>query len=161
MTNEVYTIGLTRTELQTLKVLLPITFPVLPYDTEQLDESEIKRITGQARCIVLNPKHLDAELLPDEHIKMAANGSLIANFFNQVQLEATGADISATSLGNTVKGLNRDVTIRDIVSTYIYYNTLKTLSVTRAQLKCALERSAEYFSSSLSRRLKDARNTSR
>ena len=27
---------------------------------------------------------------------MAANGSLIANFFNQVQLEATGADISAT-----------------------------------------------------------------
>lgn len=89
--------------------------------------------------------HLDAELLPDEHIKMAANGSLIANFFNQVQLEATGADISATSLGNTVKGLNRDVTIRDIVSTYIYPNTLKTLCVTRAQLKCALERSAEYF----------------
>ena len=89
--------------------------------------------------------HLDAKLLPDEHIKMAANGSLIANFFNQVQLEATGADISATSLGNTVKGLNRDVTIRDIVSTYIYPNTLKTLCVTREQLKQALERCAEYF----------------
>lgn len=44
-----------------------------------------------------------------------------------------------------MKGLNRDVTIRDIVSTYIYPNTLKTLCVTRAQLKCALERSAEYF----------------
>ena len=65
MTNDVYTIGLTRTELQTLKVLLPITFPVIPYDTEQLDESEIKRITGQARCIVLNPKHLDAEILAE------------------------------------------------------------------------------------------------
>ena len=65
MTNDVYTIGLTRTELQTLKVLLPITFPVIPYDTEQLDESEIKRITGQARCIVLNPKHLVAETLAE------------------------------------------------------------------------------------------------
>lgn len=65
MTNDVYTIGLTRTELQRLKVLLPITFPVIPYDTEQLDESEIKRITGQARCIVLNPKHLVAETLAE------------------------------------------------------------------------------------------------
>ena len=65
MTNDVYTIGLTRTELQTLKVLLPITFPVIPYDTEQLDETEIKRITGQARCIVLNPKHLDAAILAE------------------------------------------------------------------------------------------------
>lgn len=89
--------------------------------------------------------HLDTALLPQSHISMAEHGSLIANFFNQVQLDATGADISATSLGNTVKGLNRDVTIRDIVSTYIYPNTLKTLCVTRAQLKCALERSAEYF----------------
>jgi 2',3'-cyclic-nucleotide 2'-phosphodiesterase / 3'-nucleotidase len=37
------------------------------------------------------------------------------------------------------------VTIRDIVSTYIYPNTLKTLLVNRAVLKEALERSAEYF----------------
>ncbi len=89
--------------------------------------------------------HMDTALLPQSHISMAEHGSLIANFFNQVQLDATGADISATSLGNTVKGLNESVTIRDIVSTYIFPNTLKTVAVTRAQLKQALERCAEYF----------------
>ena len=88
---------------------------------------------------------LDVPLLPSDHADMAANGCLIANFFNQVQLEATGADISATSLGNSVKGLDRAVTIRDVVSTYVFPNTLKTVSVNRAQLKKALERSAEYF----------------
>ena len=87
--------------------------------------------------------HLDTPLLPSRHIDMAANGSLIANFFNQVQLEASGADISATSLGNSVKGLGKDVTIRDIVSTYVFPNTLKTVEVCREQLKKALERSAE------------------
>lgn len=89
--------------------------------------------------------HLDAPLLPSDHLDMAANGSLIANFFNQVQLEASGAELSVTSLGNIVKGLNRDVTIRDIVSTYVFPNTLKTVRVNRGQLKLALERSAAYF----------------
>lgn len=89
--------------------------------------------------------HLDAQLLPQDHITMAAEGSLIANFFNQVQLEASGADLSSTSLGNEVKGFNKDVTIRDIVATYIYPNTLQTLEVDRGILKEAMERSAEYF----------------
>jgi 2',3'-cyclic-nucleotide 2'-phosphodiesterase/3'-nucleotidase len=89
--------------------------------------------------------HLDTELQPDTHIKMAEDGSLIANFFNQVQLEASGADLSATSLGNEVKGFDADVTIRDVVATYIYPNTMATLEVDRAVLKKALERSAEYF----------------
>ncbi len=89
--------------------------------------------------------HLDTPLLPSDHLDMAANGSYIANFFNQVQLEASGAELSSTSLANTVKGFSSDVTIRDIVSTYIYPNTLKTLLVNRAVLKEALERSAEYF----------------
>ena len=89
--------------------------------------------------------HLDTALEPDTPLNMAKNGSLIANFFNQVQLEASGADISATCLGNEVKGFDRDVTIRDVVATYIYPNTLKTLEVDRAVLKAALERCASYF----------------
>lgn len=89
---------------------------------------------------------LDTVLLPQEHLEMAVNGSLIANFFNQVQLEATGADISCTCLGNKVKGFeNPRVTIRDIVSTYVFPNTLVTLEVDRAVLKGALERCGEYF----------------
>lgn len=89
--------------------------------------------------------HLDTALEPDTPLHMAQNGSLIANFFNQVQLEASGADLSATCLGNEVKGFDREVTIRDVVATYIYPNTLKTLRVDRAVLKAALERCASYF----------------
>ena len=88
---------------------------------------------------------LDVPLTPKPHLEMAENGSYIANFFNQVQLAASGADISAASLGNEVKGFARDVTIRDVVATYVFPNTLKTLLVNRAVLKAALERSAEYF----------------
>ena len=88
---------------------------------------------------------LDIALEPGEHMEMAVNGSLIANFFNQVQLEASGADLSVSSLANAVKGFNRQVTVRDVVATYVFPNTLKTLRVNRQVLKTALERSAEYF----------------
>ena len=88
---------------------------------------------------------LDIPLAPGDHMEMAVNGSVIANFFNQVQLDTSGADLSATSLGNVVKGFNRQVTIRDVVATYVFPNTLKTIRVDRRVLKAALERSAEYF----------------
>ena len=88
---------------------------------------------------------LDIPLEPGDHMDMAVNGSVIANFFNQVQLDASGADLSITCLANVVKGFNRKVTIRDVVATYVFPNTLKTIRVTRQILKAALERSAEYF----------------
>ena len=72
MTNEVYTVGLTRTELQTLKVLLPITFPIIQCDIEQLDHAAIKKITERAHCIILNPKHLDAGILANFLYKQAS-----------------------------------------------------------------------------------------
>jgi 2',3'-cyclic-nucleotide 2'-phosphodiesterase/3'-nucleotidase len=72
-------------------------------------------------------------------------GSVIANFFNQVQLEVSGADLSVSSLANVVKGFNKQVAIRDVVATYVFPNTLKTLRVNRRVLKAALERCAEYF----------------
>ena len=88
---------------------------------------------------------LDTALMPEDHLEMAVHGSLIANFFNQVQLDASGADLSATCLGNEVRGFDRAVSIRDVVATYIYPNTLATIRVNREILRKALERSAEYF----------------
>ena len=88
---------------------------------------------------------LDTELPPGEPLERALNGSLIANFFNQVQLEASGADVSCTCLSNHVRGFSRDVSVRDIVAGYSFPNTLRTIRVGRAVLKAALERSAEYF----------------
>ena len=88
---------------------------------------------------------LDVPLHPDDPLKMALHGSWIANFFNQVQLFYSGADLSATCLGNEVRGFDRNVSIRDVVATYIYPNSLTTVRVDRRVLKQALERSAEYF----------------
>ncbi len=88
---------------------------------------------------------LDVPMKPNGHLFMALHGSLIANFFNQVQLAASGAELSSTSLANEIRGFERSVSIRDIVATYVYPNTLAVIRVNRDILKRALERSAEYF----------------
>ena len=89
--------------------------------------------------------HLSRALWPEDKLTMALESSPIAAFFNQVQLEASGADLSVTSLANVVKGFNKQVTIRDVVATYVFPNTLQTLQVDRRVLKAGLERCAEYF----------------
>ena len=88
---------------------------------------------------------LDRALPAEDHLGSAVNGSPLANFINTVQLAASGAQISACALPNEFKGLPATVTVRDVVSTYIYTNTLVVLDMTRAQLKQYMERSAEYF----------------
>ncbi|MGL4798765.1 MAG: bifunctional metallophosphatase/5'-nucleotidase [Cellulosilyticaceae bacterium] len=88
---------------------------------------------------------LDTDLNPSEHLEMALHGSPLANFINQVQLDRSGADISCCSFANSIKGFNKEVSVRDIVSTYIYPNTLMVLEVTGTILKEALENVASYF----------------
>ncbi len=87
----------------------------------------------------------DAPLIPTNHLLEAVEGSPIANFINQVQLDFTGADISSTALPNSFKGFNKEVSTREIVSTYVYSNTLKVFKISGLQLRQYLERSAEYF----------------
>ena len=89
--------------------------------------------------------HLDIELGAQEHLQAAVDGCPLANFINTVQIAASGAQISACALPNEFKGLPKTVTVRDVVSTYIYTNTLVVLRMNRAQLKQYIERSAEYF----------------
>ena len=44
MTNDIFCVGLTRTELQTLGVLLPITFRIIPVSSETLDHTAVVRV---------------------------------------------------------------------------------------------------------------------
>ena len=76
---------------------------------------------------------------------MAMSGSPIANFFNRVQLWASGADVSCAALPNELRGFDSSVTVRDVVSTYVYANTLVVLEVTGAIIRQALEQCATYF----------------
>lgn len=88
---------------------------------------------------------LSRDIWPEDKLAMALSGSPIADFFNTVQLWASGADISCTALGNELRGFASEVTVRDVVASYIYSNTLVVLRVTGAVLRQALEQCARYF----------------
>lgn len=88
---------------------------------------------------------LSRAIWPSEKLDMALHGSAIADFFNRVQLWASGADVSCAALGNEVHGFDRDVTVRDVMTSYVYSNTLVVLRINGAQLKTALEQCARYF----------------
>ncbi|WP_313151607.1 bifunctional metallophosphatase/5'-nucleotidase [Lacrimispora sp.] len=86
------------------------------------------------------------EPVPEKNkLEMALHGSAIADFFNQVQLEYSGADISCVGLGNSPISLPDHVTMRDMVRVYPFSNTLVVLEINEESLKKALERCAEYF----------------
>jgi 2',3'-cyclic-nucleotide 2'-phosphodiesterase/3'-nucleotidase len=88
---------------------------------------------------------LPRPLKPESHLHMALYGSGIADFFNQVQLHYSGAQISATSLANTNTGFPAAVSSRDVIANYPFANTLVTVKITGAELRAVMERSAEYF----------------
>ena len=88
---------------------------------------------------------LEKAIDPEPKLEVAINGSKVAAIFNQVQLEYTGADFSCTSLSNDPLGLKRDITVRDVLGIYQFSNTVEVKEVTKAVLKQALERCAEYF----------------
>ena len=67
-------------------------------------------------------------------------------FINKVQMAASGVDISGTALfNNDGRGFNETITMRDIITNYVYPNTLAVLRLTGAELKAALEQSADHF----------------
>ncbi len=67
-------------------------------------------------------------------------------FINKMQMEISGAEISCTSLFNNASiGFKEKITMRDVVSNYIYPNTLKVLKLKGEDIKKALELSATYF----------------
>lgn len=70
----------------------------------------------------------------------------IMDLINKVQLETTGADISAASLFTDASFIPKgDVTIANIAGLYIYENSLYAIKITGKQLKDYLEQSAKYF----------------
>ncbi len=88
---------------------------------------------------------LSRPIWPEGKLDMALKGSPIADFFNRVQLSASDAAVSCASLPNELRGLDSRVTVRDVVASYPYANTLSVLEVTGDVLLRALEQCARYF----------------
>ena len=69
----------------------------------------------------------------------------LVSFLNQVEREVTGAQLASTAIFSGAIGFPQEITMRDIVSTYVYPNTLVMMEVDGRILKEYLERCAEYF----------------
>jgi len=67
-------------------------------------------------------------------------------FINRVQNYFGQTEIAGTSLfNNDAKGFPEDVTIRNILNNYPFPNSLAVVKLTGAEIKAALEQSAEFF----------------
>ncbi len=85
------------------------------------------------------------EIAPEQKLEVALHGSRVANLFNQVQLETTGAEFSCAALMNDPLGFKKEITMRDICAIYQFANTIMVLEVTKQTIKESLERVASYF----------------
>ena len=81
----------------------------------------------------------------NDKLESAMYGSSLVDFFNQVQQDFTKADISITALFNDPITLNKEVTLRGLLTCYPFPNTLTVIEVDGFILKTALERVASYF----------------
>ncbi len=67
-------------------------------------------------------------------------------FLNQVQMETTGAEISSSALFMGATGFNHEITMRNLVSTYVYPNSMVVKKMSGKALRAYLEKDAEYWS---------------
>ncbi|MEH7386746.1 bifunctional UDP-sugar hydrolase/5'-nucleotidase, partial [Bacillus sp. JJ1521] len=86
------------------------------------------------------------DMVIDDPLKVRLKDHALVEFINKVQMDAAKVSISNTALFNNVtKGFPSNITMRDVVSSYIYPNTLKVIRISGKDIKDALERSASYF----------------
>ncbi len=84
-------------------------------------------------------------LIIEDEIEARIHKHPCVSFLNQIQQEYYQSDFSAVALFNDALGFNQEITMRDIVSTYVYPNTLIKVKITGSQLKQYLEVAVKYF----------------
>ncbi|MCH1627805.1 bifunctional metallophosphatase/5'-nucleotidase [Ferdinandcohnia quinoae] len=90
---------------------------------------------------------IEGDMTISDPMKIRLADNPLIEFINKVQMEAAGVDISNTALFNNIStGFCSNITMRDIVSNYIYPNILHVIRILGSDIKAALERSAGYFS---------------
>lgn len=115
------------------------------YDQNYLDLIELQEAQTQQWLDQPLGELKKGDLLIHDLLDARIHKHPIVSFLNQVQLSMSGAQCSAVALANDVTGFNQKITMRDLVSTYVYPNTLVVLEVTGKILKEMLERCATYF----------------
>jgi len=90
--------------------------------------------------------NIEGDMLIRDPFKARLKDNAYTEFINNIQMDAAKVDISNVAIfDNHCKGFEHNVTMRDIISNYKYPNTLKVISLKGADMKAALEKTAEYF----------------
>lgn len=71
--------------------------------------------------------------------------SQVITFINQIQMKVTGADIASCALFLHATGFPKNITMRNLLSTYVYPNTLVIKEMSGKVLKEYLEKDAEFW----------------
>ncbi|MFC3773330.1 bifunctional metallophosphatase/5'-nucleotidase [Paenibacillus sp. GCM10012303] len=89
---------------------------------------------------------IEGDMTVRDPLLIRTKDNALIEFINKVQMETSGAAISNTALfTDDSPGFPAHVTMRHIVSNYIYPNTLKVIRITGRDIAAALERNATYF----------------
>jgi 2',3'-cyclic-nucleotide 2'-phosphodiesterase / 3'-nucleotidase len=126
------------------------TAEVLPVGDVEADEEILQYMekleTSTQNWLDQPTGYIDGNMIIEDPFEARVSKHPFIQFIQDVQMEASGVDISVTALlNNESKGFNSVVTMRDIVSNYMYPNTLVVLELTGTDIKQALERTAQYF----------------
>lgn len=116
--------------------------------TSQVEVENIIKKTEENTQIWLDKAigNINGNMTVKDYMDIRTKDNPLIEFINKVQMDSAGVDISNTALfDNKSKGFGNKVTMRDIVSNYVYPNTLKVIRIKGSDIKEALEKSAAYF----------------
>ena len=89
---------------------------------------------------------VDQDMLITDPLRVRMQDNPLIEFINKVQMDIAGVEVSNTALfDNSSPGFRKQITMRDIVTNYIYPNTLVVLRLSGHDIKAALEQNASYF----------------
>ncbi|MCF6515270.1 bifunctional metallophosphatase/5'-nucleotidase [Lactobacillus sp. S2-2] len=117
-------------------------------ETENLNiKKQIKPIHDQLEEWLSMPLAvINGSMKYDDPFKARLQGNAFINFVQKIQMKTMKVDISATALfTNEAYGFENPITMRNIMTNYIYPNSLATLKITGQDLKDAIEKSSNYF----------------
>lgn len=86
---------------------------------------------------------IDLNIIDEDDARL--HKSQVITFLNRVCEDCSGADISGNALFLHARGFRKQITMRDLVSTYVFPNTLVVKKVTGKILKEYLEKCAEFW----------------
>ena len=92
---------------------------------------------------IIGKTNVDLRIEDEFHARL--NKSQLITYFNNIQMKRSGADVSAVALFQGATGLGPDITIRQIVSTYIFPDNIVVKRINGKILKEYLEKDMEFW----------------